>query len=139
MLGFTDQVNLIKSFSRLKGKDIQERFNKLEVTKAFADNGPELLNRIKLYVYPYINGKDLPILLVMFHLVQQCCGDDAKVEVSDEEVKSLFLIIHEKAGICCRKGSLFFFLTKNKSDSFTLFIGISDGNAARHYPYLYPC
>ena len=68
-------------FHRLKVKEVQDRLNKLDVIKAFSDNGAEVLERMKIYVYPYINGTDHALLLILFHLIQQCCGDDAKIEV----------------------------------------------------------
>lgn len=69
-------------YDRLKVKEIQERLNKLDVVKAFKDNGSEVLERMRTYVYPYIGGTEHGILVIMFNLIQQCCGDDAIVEVS---------------------------------------------------------
>ncbi len=56
---------------------------KLDALSTLQANGAEFLERMKLYVYPYIGGKDHVMLLLLFTYVQQCCGDEAKMEVSD--------------------------------------------------------
>lgn len=65
---------------RLKVKEIQDRLTKLDATATLRTNAEEFIIKMRTYVYPYISGKDHALLLALFTLVQQCCGDDAVLE-----------------------------------------------------------
>ena len=67
---------------RLKVKEIQEHLVKLDAVSPLKEHHQEFLERMKLYVYPFIAGENHAMLLLLFGLVQQCCGDDAVMEVA---------------------------------------------------------
>ena len=75
------RVNANMIFCRLKVKEIQDRLTKLDAAASLRTNAEEFLIKMRTYVYPCISGKDHALLLALFTLVQQCCGDDAVLEV----------------------------------------------------------
>eukprot|EP00794_Sanderia_malayensis_P009896 gene9896-10909_t len=90
-------IEFLFADSGLKAKEIQERLTNMDVVPSLLKHGTEFLSRMKLYVYPYIGGKDHAMLLMLFSLLQQCCGDDAKVEGSLDVASHIRLLKKIKA------------------------------------------